>query len=208
MIVYTMTNTEIQREVERDLPEMVAFVDSRDTKFRRAVIKANRFPLYFAPTFKTSKAGNKWMILFEARSKKDMNDSRVTFVCYFNTPTGYYAVMPTSTSGEFHHIFYQPHFFSRFGQRFGLNKHGINLIAEYFKINYSYTFEINNNFIDESHYIIEVYGSSKHGVAMGVSLTSGNIFFRTFITYDMLKGEQIDVFTKNEQIRQEIHESE
>lgn len=207
MIVPTMTDTEMQREVERDLPEMVAYVDSRDNKFRRAVIKANRFPLYFAPVFRTSKAGNKWMILFEARAKKDMHDSRVTFVCTINAPNGYYAVMPTSTTGRFHHIFYQPHFFSRYALRHGLKTHGLPLIAEYFRLNYSYAFETRDTFLDESRFVREVYGSSLHGVALGVSLNSGNIFFRTFVSYDMLKGEQIEVFTKNEQFRKEIHET-
>lgn len=208
MIIPTMSDIEIQREVERDLPEIVSYVDNRDSKYRRAVIKATRFPLYFAPAFRKTKAGNNWMILFEARSKKDMKDSRVTFVCYFNAPNGYYAVMPSSTSGKFHFIFYQPHFFSRYGQRFGSEKHGIELIAEYFKLNYSYAFEVNDSFIDEKHFVRDVYGSSLHGVAMGVSLNSGNVFFRTFVTYDMLKGQQIEVYTRNEQVRKEIHENE
>lgn len=34
----------------------------------------------------------------------------------------------------------------------------------------------------------------------------GNVLFRTFVTYDMLKGEQVKKYTKNEEIRQEIHE--
>lgn len=34
----------------------------------------------------------------------------------------------------------------------------------------------------------------------------GNILFKTFVTYDMLKGEQVEKFTRNEEIRKEIHE--
>ena len=52
----------------------------------------------------------------------------------------------------------------------------------------------------------EVYGSTKEGVAMGVMTVEGNVLFRTFVTYDMLKGEQIEKYTKNEEIRREIHE--
>lgn len=43
------------------------------------------------------------------------------------------------------------------------------------------------------------------GVALGYVSAEGNILFKTFVTYDMLKGEQIAKFIENEKIRQEIH---
>ena len=60
---------------------------------------------------------------------------------------------------------------------------------------------------DKEFLCTEVYGSTKDGVAMGVLTNEGNVLFRTFVTYDMLKGDQIETFTKNEQIRREIHDN-
>lgn len=207
MIVHTMHPDEIQKELEADLLEIVMYVTKLDSKYRRAVIKARNFPFYFSPIYRRAKSGNNWIILFEAASKKDKNDSKVTFVCYFNTDHGYYAVMPTSTSGKFHFIFYQPHFFSRYAQRHGSDLHGKDLIAQYFKKNYSYIFEIKEKLVGSTDSVYEVYGSSLHGVAMGIAINSGNIFFRTFVSYEMLKGEQVETYTSNENIRKEIHEN-
>jgi hypothetical protein len=83
-------------------------------------------------SYKSSRK-NDWILFFEARNKKEVGDlSRITFVCYYNSPHGYYAVMPTFTKGKQHLIFYAPHFFSRYGKRIGLNLTGIALIKKYF----------------------------------------------------------------------------
>lgn len=78
---------------------------------------------------------------------------------------------------------------------------GIPLVAEYFKYNNNYVFEFNTQ---NQH--IEVYGSSTHGVALGV-LAEENIFLmKTFVSYEMLKGEQVNKFAEMNKIREEIHE--
>lgn len=207
MITYTMNDAEVFGQIETDLPELLAFVDSRDSKYRRAVLKTRRYPLYFKPLEKVTRPGNRWLVLFEAKSRADKHDSRVTFVCVADSPRGYYAFMPTSTNGKLHLVMYQPHFFSRYRARFKKKEHGIELIAEFFKLNYSYVYQYKDTFINGSGLIREVYGSTAHGVAMGVITVNEHVFFRTFVTYDMLKGEQIPDFTQNEKIRQEIHEN-
>ncbi len=50
-----------------------------------------------------------------------------------------------------------------------------------------------------------MYGSTKDGVALGWHTTGGNVHFKTFITYEMTKGDQIEIFAQNEKIRQELH---
>ena len=104
-------------------------------------------------------------------------------------------------------IVYPPHFFSRFAERMSLDVTGVNLIRRYFEKNNSYTFETEDELISDNLCRRNIYGSSLEGVAMGVEITGYEIIlFKTFITYDMTKGQQISLFARNEEIRREIHE--
>lgn len=205
MIVHTMTEAELFQEVKTDMVNAFRYSDAKDQKFRRMVIKSNQFPVY-AHSVYTSPRKNIWLILFEARTKKEIReDCRITFVTCYNSPHGYYAVLISFLKEKAHLILYPPHFFSRYAKRCHVNLSGIDLMIQFFKLNASYIFELNERRIDNNHYQIEVYGSTKEGVALGFQSLEGNICFKTFITYDMTKGEQVSRFSENEKIRQEIH---
>lgn len=196
-----MSAAEAKEEILIDLKEVLAKVDSCSKKFRRVVLKTTQFPLYIKPIEFISKRKNKWLILLEAKNRKNANESLVTFVCISDSRIGYHAFMPTSTNGRLHIIMYPPHFFSRYRDRFCNNLTGIPLVAEYFKYNNNYVFEFN-----EQKPCVEVYGSSAHGVALGL-LAEENIFLmKTFVSYEMLKGEQVNKFAAMNKIREEIHE--
>lgn len=200
MIVATMREEELIKEVLSDRATAFRFSDTKDQKFRRMVLKSAQLPVR-SYCYYTSPIKNKWIILFEARGKKEIGDlCRITFVCVCNSSHGYYAFMPTITNGKQRLIMYPPHFFSRFATRCGIDLTGIDLIRRYFTLNSSYFFEIKK----EKGYS-EAYGSCEEGVAMGVMSGLGSVLFKTFITYDMTKGEQIQSFAENEKIRREIH---
>lgn len=176
--------------------------NTKDQKFRRMVIKSPFFPVRSYCCY-TSPKKNRWIILFEARSKKEIGElCRITFVAIYNSPHGYYAVMPSSSNGVNHLILYPPHFFSRFAERCNIKLSGIELIRRYFALNNSYAFNISET------RNAEIYGSSEEGAALGLISEKGNILFKTYITYDMTKGEQIESFAEKERIRQEIHYSQ
>lgn len=197
MIVTTMNDKEILTLLLSECEEVLAFSDTKDRAFRRKVIKSSVFPVYAYAEY-ISKSKNHWILLFESKSKKEIGDNiRYVSVCISNTIKGYYAFMVSYIQGKPHLIMYPPHFFQRYKDRYCVDKTGKELIIHFFTHNYSYVF----NFAKE-----EVHGSTKHGVALGVMTENYNILFRTFISYEMLKGEQIEVFTNNEKIRQEIHE--
>lgn len=104
-----------------------------------------------------------------------------------------------------HH--FTPHFFQRYAQRTGIELTGVDLIHRYFKINPSYGFNVVPERIGDKEKT-NVYGSTTEGVALGARLYTTNhiILFKTFITYDMCKGEQIEEFAKSNEIRKELHE--
>lgn len=207
MIVYTMTEEELFIEVVTDMGNAFKYSDAKDQKFRRMVIKSNRFPVY-AHSIYTSPRKNIWLILFEARTKKEIGeDCRITFVTCYNSPHGYYAVMVSFTNNRQHLILYPPHFFSRYAERCNINLSGIDLMLRFFKQNASYVFELKETTVGDNLIRTEVFGSTKEGVAMGFRSIGGNILFKTFITYNMTKGEQVSEFAENEKIRKEIHET-
>ncbi|MFT0577699.1 hypothetical protein [Bacteroides thetaiotaomicron] len=207
MIIPQMSEAELLEEIRLDLPNVVSISDTKDTKVRRIIQKSVLFPIYLH-SFVTSPRKNKWIILWEARNKKNIGDnSLITFLCYQETPHGRYVFMPTWSNGSLILIVYPPHFFSRFAERMSLDVTGVNLIRRYFEKNNSYTFETEDELISDNLCRRNIYGSSLEGVAMGVEITGYEIIlFKTFITYDMTKGQQISLFARNEEIRREIHE--
>lgn len=203
-----MTEGELTAEIQADYLNAFRYSDHIDKKFRRLVLKARKYPV-FADFFYYSPRKNRWILLFEARKKKEVGDmARITFVCYFDSPHGYYVVMPTFTNGKQHLIIYPPHFFSRYASRCGVEKSGIKLLAHFFRRNNSYVYDTERVQLSDTSYRDEIRGSTADGVAMGFLSVEGNVLFKTFVSYDMLKGEQVATFTRNEEMRKEIHEKE
>lgn len=209
MILPTFSEKQLISEITSDMTNVVRFSDYMDKKFRRLVIKAAKYPVRYSQ-FYTSPLKNRWIILLEAHSKSEVLDNcRITLVCLYKDRNGFLnAAMPTSTSGEKHLIFYPYHFFKRYKERIGSYESGEKIIRDYFKLNFSYVFEkAEKRLLNSNMAYMEVYGSSLEGVAMGVETLEHNIFFKTFITYAMTKGEQIKKFADNEKIRKEIHQT-
>lgn len=206
MLTRSMTPKEMQREIAEDMKLIFEFLDHRENNYRRAVLKAKKFPLIFNPFWYKSPRKNTWLVLIEAPDRKALHSdmSKVTFVCLFTHENGIYCFMPTWVNGNMHTVVFVPHFFSRYASRTDSNLHGKELIAKYFKSNSSFVYDLKHGEF-EGQKVIEVAGSTKHGVALGLVIEAG-VLFKTFVTYEMLKGEQIEKFIKNEKIRQEIHE--
>lgn len=206
MIVPTMTDAEIMQEVKKDFPELGKFTEYKDKEYRRSVLKARKFP--FTMLFKkTTKSKNNWLVIYEARDKKDRHDSRIHFVCVSNSKNGLWCIMPSFMHDQLHLIFFQPHFFSRYKERMKLEITGLELIYQYFSNNYDYVYELTTKQISETEYVQECFGSCKEGIALGVVTTENNIFFKTFITHNMSKGQQIETFGQNEILRKEMNKN-
>lgn len=200
-----MTEAELLDEIKKDLPNVISISNNKDAKVRRIIRKSVLFPVYLH-SYVTTLRKNKWIILWEARNKKNVgDDSLISFVCYQETEHGRYAYMPTWANKKLILIIYPPHFFSRFAERMNMDLSGVELIKRYFEKNNSYAYEFGT--ADDSRQ--QIYGSSLEGIALGLRNTEHDIIlFKTFITYDMSKGAQIETFARNEEIRKEIHEKE
>lgn len=206
MIVSSMSEEELINEVTTDYVNVFRYSDHLDNKFRRIVVKSKIFPVTACKEY-VSPRKNRWLIFLEARSKKETLDrSRITLVVTFEAPNGTHAVMGTFTNGRMHYIIYPPHFFARYRQR--VIKEDItttDLIKRFFKFNQGYVYTLKDTPKFGNLALREVYGTTRDGVAMGFMTTHQNVLFKTFITFDMLKGEQIETFTANEKLRQELN---
>lgn len=207
MYTSTMTADELVDEFTADLPQVISVSDAKQVKADKIIKKSKMFPVYLHAYVKT-KRKNDWMILLEAKSNKYLGDDcLITLVSHFDVGAGRYAMFWTSYQGKPIHIMFTPHFFSRFAERMGVNLTGVELIHRYFKKNHSYGFNYTSDFFGNMQKI-NVYGSTTEGVAMGVQLNTKHniILFRTFITYDMCKGQQIEDLARANEMRKEIHE--
>lgn len=209
MLVEAMTEKEAVSEITSEFPTLLEYTDKvLDKLFRKDVLKSRVFPIFRRWRWKSRK-GNSWTIIYEARNRKEIGDmSRITFYVSANFRSKL-VFMPTWTDGKLQFIIYPAHFFQRFSERCEIELSGPDLTDRFFKLNSSYVFETKESIIEkdgEKFKKVEVYGSAKEGVALGLMTECGNILFKTFVTYDMLKGEQVEKFTRNEEIRREIHE--
>lgn len=206
MIVYGMNEKEIEKEVFDDLENVSRYQNNNQNKFRRLVIKSSHFPVYNNNIYISPKK-NKWIVLLEAQNKKEVGGkSQVTLIVTYDTPRGIHAISISPIKGKLRLCFHPPHFFKRFRDRATITKNGIELIVEFFRINSNYVLDMVGKMTTNDTYHVQIAGSTKSGVSLGLLTAGENFHFKTFITYDMLKGEQIDKYIKNEEIRKEIEE--
>lgn len=197
---------ELIKEFMYDFEQIINIKRVKQEKADKIIKRSSMFPVYIHSNIKT-KRGNEWIILMEAKSKKDIgNKCLASYVSLVNSDEGRYAITSVVSLGKLQFIIFTPHFFQRFSLRTGINLTGTELIHRYFKLNSSFGYTYGKEVIDGEEKI-HIFGSTKEGIAMGTRLQSEHdvILFRTFITYDMCKGQQIENFAKAEEIRKEAN---
>ncbi len=150
---------------------------------------------------------NKWLYILIAPTKKDWDQtSIVSFNMTYRDRQGKTWVVSNifdSDVPEF--VFYTPHLFARYHSRMNLDVLGDDLIYRYFKYNHTASYSYKRIKVGENQYRQDVTATTQEGVTFGVETPVG-VLFKTFISYDMAKGEQIEDFTKSEQARKELEE--
>ena len=211
MILYNFTEKQIHEELLKDMLNVMRFSDYKDKIFRRKVITAKMYPVRMS-FFYTSPLKNRWFLAYEARSKKEFGDNvRMTNVCIYKDVNGFLCAAMIAIYKDVRVTLYPAHFFKRYKERMHSEKVGEELLKEYFTRNFSYVYDF-----EEKHAfngignlcIKEVHASCNDGIAIGNVTETGNVFFKTFITYEMTKGEQIEKFAHNEKIRKEFENGE
>lgn len=206
MIVDSFSEEEYLAEIKKDFENVLKISDNREPKVRRLALKSSKFPIY-PYCYVTSPLKNRWLILWEITGRKNTGEeSLVYFMLIKNTTNGREVYMPNFVNGKLILLLFLPHLFSRFAKRSGIDLTGEDLIKRFFEQNSSFGFSEKTVPISEKSAYTEVYGSTKEGVCLGLKSVSNNIIaLKTFVTYDMLKGGQIERLAATEKIRKEIH---
>ena len=153
-------------------------------------------PVFFKPIELTSKRGNKYILQINSKGKSDYKKKGLLYIIYmyYHRPEGIYVVMLGSngswtTKDDFYNI-YTPHFFDRYRERElkDIHKPKLQTIIDFFAHNATGNFiEVNNEKYKDS-----IFYTVPTGVMLG-SIYNDYIFeLRTYITFDMLKGNQVD----------------
>lgn len=180
-----MSATEVRAEITADLIDVNSRTRIYEKEFRRVVLKTSRFPVYFKPVAFTTKRKNRWLALYEAKNKKNANDIPVVYVCILDSKSGLNAFMLSVKNGGFAIVMYPSHFFQRYRERFlegNTSLKSLDVITSFFRYNPAFTFDKQGEIMN---------GSCLHGVCLGEELEENFIIFKTFVTYDMLKGDQV-----------------
>lgn len=136
MIFRDMTDEQLLKNLQEDIL-MVArkFALSKGSAYRRAVLKCNKFPLYFPPVEIKSRAQNRWMIYPYAESRKDANRPLGRYLCRQTAwrTEFWYALIWDDERNKFHDmiIVLTHHLIQRFKERMKLDKWGVDLLTEF-----------------------------------------------------------------------------
>ena len=200
MIVDTMSYEEIVNAYKKDTPEVqrkcCSIIRENLSSYKRAIFSRSRpGSIFFRPVnFKSSSCNDYSMQAF-AYDKASFKKSGLRYYSflYFLNKAGIHVVIDSAcnfVSEEFFSIFI-PHFFERYRTRFLMDESlGMwETIYSYFKANQGGTFMP----IPSEKYKNSFYCAVNDGVALGTNINDEIVLVKTFITYEMLKGEQIEI---------------
>lgn len=190
MITTTMTAEEIAEELKKELDYVMRIADAKQKKADRIIRTAVRFPVYLH-TQVVSPRKNRWLILWEAGTRKDVGDkSLVTTVCISDIQAGKFAFMPTFINGDMIVMMFTPHFFQRFSLRAGIDLKGEELIRRYFERNPSYGIRTRNVFKNEDSYVTHVTCTATEGAALGLQAVCSSCAY--FVLKTLVSGNVVD----------------
>jgi len=196
MLVDSMTSKEVRNEVMSDVEALIVKASHLRHTATRVALKQTKFPYVYIVDW-TSPRKNKWLIVFNLyRRNTHKGGAGITGVCLQKYPKGYAAHRWCIDKNKtFFVSTYLPHFFDRYAERMNLDKTGIDLIKHFIRKNTSgqhdYTSELSGIQSRDGNV---VHICHPEGIAMGEEPHALHQIFKTFITYEMAKGKQLDVF--------------
>lgn len=194
MIVDTMSLLEVAAELQSDLKNEVSVKMKRilaDRKYWRAVLKYgnSKKTIYFNPLEMRTKRLNRFVVLPFSHGKKDFKKFGIAFtvisIFYYNK----YPYVAWFVNDLNEVAFFKKHFFDRYDERFLQSEtlFSEDLVLNFFKGN-MHVFT-GPQYEDRSN---NVMGVSNDGILLGEKLSPLITQYNTYISVDMLKGEQIE----------------
>lgn len=207
MILQNMTEEELLKEFIEDKENALDIICSKRDKILKLEKKATIYPFVTHSVF-TTKRKNTWLMLCIVQKKlKKREDPRCVSIAIADSSWGKFAY--TSLLGEDTIVSYSPHLFSRYAERMNVNKTGIELIKHFFLNNRESVFspfvKTSKTFKGVGQMIM--YATSNDGICIGnIQPQKLHYEMRTFISNEMLRGEQIDLYIEDLVIKKELYD--
>ena len=195
-----MTYEEIAAEYAKDEAEIATKCDGKMRRYfneyRRKIISAPADKdIFFEPNRLTSTRGNEYMMQTFSHGKNNFKKYGLFYYdfMYFHRKEGIHVVIDTSNNPVLGHNYsiFIPHFFQRYKERFlnGGELNSFELFVEFFSHNQTLSVQE----IHSDKYENSVYMACDQGIVLGSKINNTLYVMKTFITYDMLKGGQVEI---------------
>ena len=199
MVVDSMSIEQLADELVSDYDNEIIFrtfaIDD-DKKYRKAILKSSKQGLIsFKPLSYTSKNGNEFIItpFVQSRSlyKKSNEVQSSTFSRFRYRKTPFVAHYTTNVDTFKTMIYLSPsHLFQRYGERF--LEENFDMTTENLSSFYITNRMVVTSALEHWKYKNHLFATINDGILLGEKIKENVFFFKTYITYDMLKGKQID----------------
>jgi hypothetical protein len=182
MIVPSMSNEEIIKELLHDVDIVTRKAEYLHDELKRLLIKSKEYPFTKTYEYVTPKSKNNWIFILEIKSKKE---SFATAINYHYTDIGLRAAMITSTKSI---VFYTGHFFTRYAEREALNlPNPVDKMKKFFTMNPHTNFKVERK-LEEG--VFELFGTASTGVLLGKKVSHNLMIINTYLSNELLKGNQ------------------
>lgn len=203
MILPSMTYQEIantiKRDWEQDLYRGYNSCFGMREKYGIYVqkhVKANEFH-FFGARQKTTKDKNNYIFLFYTHGKEQYNRVGIlrNFWLEYERRDGVHAVHFNHLSLD-EYTFYVPHFFERYKERFldiKFPDHDCDKLQDIIQVYFMSNELVKAQPQDNPKYPGGIFASVMDGICLGVDLGNGIWEFRTFVSFELLKGNQVAI---------------
>mgnify|MGYP006988920776 FL=1 len=213
IITDTFGYSDIVRVLDLDDAFVHHQIDALQPKYWRAVIKTKPKGLkIFQPVMVSGNRGIDYMIYMLSRDWQITKKQRLLDYMYFGVyrqTDGFhlvgFAYLDSNPLAKAEKVFFTPHFFDRYRERTGLpmDMPKMEVMKDWIKKNQ----HLNSDVQGSEKYPDGIFCVYPSGVALGRELPDGNSEMRTFVTYDMLRGEQVEK-SENQSRAEKIQEEE
>lgn len=198
IITDTFDYNDIVRVLDQDEAFVHHQIDDLQSKYWRILIKTKPKGLkIYAPVMVNGNRGIDYMIFMLSRDWLITKKQRMLDYMYFGVyrqSDGFHLVgfmyLDSNPLGKAEKAFFTPHFFDRYKERTGLplDMTKMEVMKDWIIKN----LHLNSDAQGNEKYPDGIFCAYPSGVALGRELPDGNSEMKTFVTYEMLRGDQIE----------------
>lgn len=189
---------DIIRVLDQDEAFVHHQIDALQPKYWRSVLKTKPQGMkIFAPVLVKGNRGIDYMIFMLSRDWQITKKQRLLDYMHFGIyrqSDGFHLVgflyLDSNPLAKAEKAFFTPHFFDRYRERTGLpmEMSKMDVMKDWITKN----IHLNSDAQGNEKYPDGIFCAYPSGVALGRELPDGNSEMKTFITYEMLRGEQVE----------------